>query len=195
MQKEQLSFPEILAICMGTILTTAVFLLPAEIAKDLGYNSIYVWIFVAIITAMIGFSFAELSSMFSKSGGPFNFVREAFGDFWGFIAGWSTWIYSTIAISMLAIVTSLYVSAVWPLSAFHEQLLALAILAAFTAVNWFGVKFGAKIEMIMIAFGVLVLAIYAALGLPSADLSRFALPAIELSAFGVAALLALEPFI
>jgi len=195
MQKEQLSFLEILAICMGTILTTAVFLLPAELAKDMGYSSIYVWIFVAIITAMIGFSFAELSSMFSKSGGPFNFVREAFGDFWGFIAGWSTWIYSTIAISMLAIVTSLYVSAIWPLSAFQEQVLALAILAAFTAVNWFGVKFGAKIEMIMIAFGVLVLAAYAFLGLPNADLSRFALPVIELSAFGIAALLALEPFI
>ena len=195
MQKEQLSFLEILAICMGTILTTAVFLLPAEIAKDLGYGSIYVWIVVAIITAMIGFSFAELSSMFAKSGGPFNFVREAFGDFWGFVAGWSTWLYSTIAISMLAIVTSLYISAVWPSSAFQEQLLALAILAAFTAVNWFGVKFGAKIEMIMIALGVLVLAAYAFLGLPSADLSRFALPAIELSAFGIAALLALEPFI
>ncbi len=195
MQKEQLTFPEILAVCMGTILTTAVFLLPAEIAQDVGYGSIYVWIVVAIITAIIGFSFVELSSMFAKSGGPFNFVRAAFGDFAGFVAGWSTWLYSTIAIAMLALVTGIYISAVFQLSAVQEQVLALLILTAFTAINWFGVKLSAKVEILMIAFGVLVLAVYATLGLPSADFSRFALPAIELSAFGLAALLALEPFI
>jgi glutamate:GABA antiporter len=60
-----------------------------------GASSISLWVLAAVLffvpSAMV---INELSSRFPSEGGLYVWSKEAFGDFHGFIAGWSYWIYT-----------------------------------------------------------------------------------------------------
>src|SRR3954463_6309954 len=60
-----------------------------------GTSSISLWVLAAIFFFIPGaFVINELSSRFPEEGGLYVWAREAFGDFHGFIAGWTYWIYT-----------------------------------------------------------------------------------------------------
>src|SRR5690349_13956993 len=60
-----------------------------------GTSSLSLWVLAAVFfffpTALV---ITELSSRFPSEGGLYVWTREAFGDFHGFVAGWSYWVYS-----------------------------------------------------------------------------------------------------
>src|SRR5256885_7200651 len=60
-----------------------------------GTSSISLWILAALLfflpTALI---IIELSTRFPAEGGLYVWSKEAFGDFHGFVAGWTYWIYT-----------------------------------------------------------------------------------------------------
>lgn len=60
-----------------------------------GPSSLSLWALAAVFffvpTALV---ITELSTRFPAEGGLYVWTREAFGDFHGFIAGWSYWVYS-----------------------------------------------------------------------------------------------------
>jgi len=60
-----------------------------------GTSSISLWVLAAVLfflpTALI---IIELSTRFPAEGGLYVWSKEAFGDFHGFVAGWSYWIYT-----------------------------------------------------------------------------------------------------
>ncbi|HKW56172.1 MAG TPA: APC family permease [Candidatus Acidoferrum sp.] len=60
-----------------------------------GTSSISLWVFAALLffvpTALV---INELSSRFPHEGGLYVWSKEAFGDFHGFIAGWTYWTYT-----------------------------------------------------------------------------------------------------
>lgn len=60
-----------------------------------GTSSISLWVLAALLfflpTALI---IVELSTRFPAEGGLYVWSKEAFGDFHGFVAGWSYWIYT-----------------------------------------------------------------------------------------------------
>jgi len=191
--EQKLGFYETLAICVGAIMTTAIFSLPAILYTDLGYASIHIWAAAALISVFMGLCFAELSGITAQSGGPFIYVRKAFGDFLAFVTGWSMWLYSVAAIAMLAIITSNYASFFFAMSHWQIVALSIAILGFFTLINLRGVKEGARAEVIMIVLAVAVYIAYIALGLPHADLSRL-VPALT-GFSGILLVLAMEPFV
>ncbi len=60
-----------------------------------GASSISLWVIAALFffvpTALV---ITELSTRFPHEGGLYVWSKEAFGDFHGFVAGWSYWVYS-----------------------------------------------------------------------------------------------------
>ncbi|GAC1661220.1 MAG: APC family permease [Candidatus Acidiferrum sp.] len=60
-----------------------------------GTSSISLWVLAAVLffvpTALV---VNELSSRFPEEGGLYVWTKEAFGDFHGFVAGWTYWIYT-----------------------------------------------------------------------------------------------------
>ena len=60
-----------------------------------GTSSISLWVLAAALffvpTALV---ISELSTRFPEEGGLYVWSKEAFGDFHGFVAGWSYWIYT-----------------------------------------------------------------------------------------------------
>jgi len=60
-----------------------------------GTASISLWVLSAIVFFVpTAFVITELSTRFPREGGLYVWSKEAFGDFHGFVAGWTYWIYS-----------------------------------------------------------------------------------------------------
>lgn len=60
-----------------------------------GTSSISLWVLAAVFFFVPGaLVINELSSRFPEEGGLYVWAKEAFGDFHGFVAGWTYWVYT-----------------------------------------------------------------------------------------------------
>src|SRR5580698_1373765 len=60
-----------------------------------GQSSISLWVIAAVLffvpTALV---IVELSTRFPEEGGLYTWSKDAFGEFHGFVAGWTYWVYT-----------------------------------------------------------------------------------------------------
>ncbi len=101
--KKVLSFKTILLITINSIMGTGIFFLPAVGASAAGPASIISWIILALVSIYIAMCFGELTSMFPKSGGVYEFCKQAYGRFASFLIGWMTIIAGNVTIAMLVV--------------------------------------------------------------------------------------------
>lgn len=101
--KKVLSFRTILLITISSIMGTGIFFLPATGAAHSGPASILAWIAISLVSIYISMCFAELTSMFPKAGGVYEFCKQAYGRFPSFLIGWITILAGNITIAMLIV--------------------------------------------------------------------------------------------
>jgi APA family basic amino acid/polyamine antiporter len=101
--KKVLGFPAILLITISAIMGTGIYFLPSVSAGLAGPASIISWVIMSVIAIYIGMCFAELSSMFPKAGGIYEYCKHAYGKFISFIVGWTALITGNITIAMLVV--------------------------------------------------------------------------------------------
>ncbi len=77
-------------LVIGSIIGAGVFFTPTDIAavtQDRG-SMTWVWFIGGLIALTGALTYAELGGMFSRAGGVYVFLREAFGDLPAFLYGW-----------------------------------------------------------------------------------------------------------
>ncbi|MEM5804478.1 MAG: amino acid permease [Candidatus Aenigmatarchaeota archaeon] len=192
---KKLGFWELFALAVGSIIGTGIFIMPSTIAGMLGPGSMLVWAAVALLTIPMGYCFAELGGMFEKSGGPVLYAKKAFGDFWGFLAGWTMWAQNTIAISSLALAISFFTMVIVPEIGGFVTPFSLILIAAFTLINYLGAKVGANVQILLTASTIAIIGTFIALGTPGVKLSNFEpLFPLGIGAFGLAMAMCFESF-
>jgi APA family basic amino acid/polyamine antiporter len=72
------------ALVVGNMIGSGVFLLPASMADAAGPVSIFGWVFTGAGAILLAYVFANLGRAYPRTGGPYAYVRKAFGDFAGF---------------------------------------------------------------------------------------------------------------
>ena len=89
----------------------------------------------------VSLAMAELSSALPEEGGYVAWVRRAFGPFWGFQAGWWSWINSFVDVAVYPALFADYLRHWWPgMSSIERWLLALAFVWILTGLNLAGVR-------------------------------------------------------
>ena len=147
--KKVLGFPAILLITINSIMGTGIFFLPAVGAGSAGPASILSWIFLSLISIYIAMCFGELSSMFPKSGGIYEFCKQAYGRFFSFIIGWMTIVAGNITIAMLVVGAIQYLLPVG--SSFLKIIISLVFIFAFNYIAFKGMQTSA-IMLVVFAF-------------------------------------------
>jgi len=87
----KLGLPTASALVIGSVIGTGVFGIPAALAM-FGPISLIAFVLVTIGALALAIVFGWLSKRIPGSGGPYLYARDAFGDFAGFINGWSYWV-------------------------------------------------------------------------------------------------------
>jgi len=138
------------AVIVGNTIGGGILRTPGEVARSVSSDSIYmlVW-FAGALYALLGANLlSELGAMLSRSGGQYVFAREAFGDYAGFVVGWSDWISTCGSAAAVSIVAGESIRELFPALALPASRGALIVLLFFTAIQLFGIRSGSLMQSI-----------------------------------------------
>lgn len=183
-----------IALVMGNMIGTGVFLLPAALAPY-GWNAVAGWIITISGALALAWVIARLTVRLPQAKGPPAMIAQAFGPWAGFAIGWTYWISIitsnvTIAVAVVANLTPLI-----PMLGRTPAVgvgAALAILWSVTLLNLRGAQVAGSLQLVtlilkLVPMVVVVVLIAAALGNGSAVIAPFpveglAAPAVTASA-------------
>jgi APA family basic amino acid/polyamine antiporter len=158
-----------IAIVVGTVIGSGIFLVPSRMVQRVGTPEMVflVWITGGLLSLFGALSYAELAAALPEAGGEYVYLREAYGPFWSFVYGWTQmWVAKSGSIATLATAFFYYLTNFrpdldgilytmpvpigpngGPLEIRYGQLLAMALILTLTAVNYFGVKLGGRVQV------------------------------------------------
>lgn len=159
---ERLGLGTAIAVVIGSIIGSGIFLVPQKIAltlNDAGFV-ILVWVFGGLLSLAGALTNAEIAGMIPAAGGQYVYFREIYGSFTAFLYGWTTFIvYQTGSIAAIAVAFAKYFSFFFPslnsiqldLGMFVVpepgiKLVAIGAILFVTMVNYLGVQFGGFVQ-------------------------------------------------
>jgi basic amino acid/polyamine antiporter, APA family len=159
--KKTLSFKVILLITINSIMGTGIWFLTSSGAKHAGPASLISWGVLSLISVYIAMCFAELTSMFPKAGGVYEFAKQTYGRFWSFVIGWTTSIAGSVTIAMLLLGALQYLI---PIKyAFTYIPVAIFLIIAFSYVAFRGMQTS---TVVLVTFAIITLTAVIAIIIP-----------------------------
>lgn len=180
--QKNLGVKEMLALGIGTIVSTAIFTLPGIVAADHAGPAVAIsFIIAAVVSGLAAFAYAEFASALPFAGSAYSWANVVFGEVFGWIAGWALLAEYFIAVA--------FVASGWSANfklflASHQLVLPPALAGSFaaghggiidisslfavlivTVLLWRGTNTTARVENILVIGKVLVILIFIGVGL------------------------------
>lgn len=166
-----------IAVVVGTIIGSGIFLIPSEMMRDTGSSSLVylAWIAGGLLSLFGAMTYAELSAMLPYAGGEYVYLRGAYGDTTAFLYMW-TWFTvakpgSIAAISIgLARTLEFFPAFHWlgnsitvaRIPFYGSQLFAIAVTWLITGLNYLGIKKAGEFQFVFTVLkAVLILVVVA----------------------------------
>jgi APA family basic amino acid/polyamine antiporter len=149
-------------LAIGSVIGSGIFLTTGSMMAVLPSTSLVIaaWVAGGMLAMAGGLTYAEMGSMFPRSGGLYVFLTEAYGPVWGFLFGWAcllvilTGSVATVAVGFAeyfsyfipslgtdrVLMTVVMPWGPWSVSA--GQLVAAASVIVITAINYTGIQQG-----------------------------------------------------
>ncbi len=162
-----------MAIVVGTMIGTGIFLKPAEMAAQGGSVAVVfaAWALGGVLSLFGALSFAELGASIPEAGAEYAYLRRGFGPVWGFLFGWMHSIVgrpasaASIAAGLLRFWGFLVPAVAAPIFTWHISLpfqhqpyefmftwaqpLAVVAIVAITGINYLGVRLGGQVQVVL----------------------------------------------
>src|SRR5437763_1300483 len=144
-------------IVVGSMIGSGIFIVSADISRQTGSagSLLVAWIITGLLTVAAALSYGELAAMMPKAGGQYVYLRESYSPLWGFLYGWTLFLViqtGTIAAVAVAfarflgvvvtavsptawIIAPVRISSKYAVSLSWQQLVAILLILALTAVN------------------------------------------------------------
>ncbi|MCW0199376.1 APC family permease [Sphingopyxis sp.] len=150
---QKLGLPMCIALGMGNMIGSGVFLLPRDLAP-LGWNAIVGWLVSIAGTLCLAVVFARLARRLPEGCAAFTYGAAAFGPGTGFIVAWSYWISCWTVVATLAVAAISNMSILLPWlgeKGAAPAWIAIGCIWFFTLVNLGGVRRAGGAQMLTLA--------------------------------------------
>ena len=100
-----MGLPQAVAMVVGTIIGASIFVQPSEVTSHVPSVAgvFLVWIVAGVLTLFGALVCAELASTFTRAGGVYVYLKEAYSPAIGFLWGWAMfWVMHTGIIAVVA---------------------------------------------------------------------------------------------
>jgi basic amino acid/polyamine antiporter, APA family len=182
------------AIVVGTIIGSGIFLVPHEVAQDVGSvrSLLLVWILGGVLALGGALSLAELGAATPDAGGVYVYLRQAYGKVFAFLYGWAALlVIESGSIATLAVAFAIYSGTFVPLTSLERKLLSVSVIAVLSLVNFAGVRKGAAVQTVFMVAKLSGLALIMGLAFfstatPVAPTAPLPTPHTTFASFGVA---------
>ncbi len=151
-----------ISVTIGGTIGVGILRTPGTVASQLGnlWLIAAVWLIGGVYAFLGTISVIELGTMLPKAGGWYVYARWAFGEYGGFVVGWSNWISYCTTLASLAIAFGEYSLTLVPALSLSAKTIAITTLILFSLLHWMGLRFGSgfqKITSFMLALSFLAL--------------------------------------
>ncbi len=171
------------AIVVSNMIGTGIFTTTGFLAGDLGsaWLVVAIWFAGAVLALAGALCYSELGINFPRSGGEYVYLTEAWGPGWGFLTGWVSFFAGFSApIAAGALAVAGYLAYFFPALKASEigsiragfltlhlgpaQLVACAVVLAFTTLNVFGLLRAARIQNVLTTLKIITIVCFIVLG-------------------------------
>jgi basic amino acid/polyamine antiporter, APA family len=158
---------DLIAVAINGIIGAGIFGLPSRVYALIGSYSLIAFIVCALVVTLIILCFAEVSSRFSKTGGPYLYAREAFGPAVGFEVGWLMWLARLTAFAANCNLLIDYLGYFWPAASgtYWREGIITAVVAGLALVNIRGVRNAALVSNVFTVGKLIPIIFFIAAGL------------------------------
>ncbi|MBA7478360.1 Putrescine transporter PotE [subsurface metagenome] len=177
--KKQLGLLDVFAIAAGAMISSGLFVLPAIAYTKAGPAVILSYLFASILVIPSVFSKAELATAMPKAGGTYFFVERSLGSLWGVFGGLAGWfslaLKSAFAIIGIAIFIEVVLGQLFSaqLSGWHLKAIAALCCIGFTTLNIVSVKHTSRLQVLLVAGMLAILACFVILGARAVEHVRY----------------------
>ncbi len=137
-----------IAVTIGGMIGLGILRTPGSVAAQLGsfWLILAIWILGGLYAILGTISVAELSTSLPTAGGWYVYARRAFGDYGGFVVGWSDWLSACASTAFVAITMGEYLPKLFPALSGSIKAIAFIALFGFGLLNWLGLRVGSRIQ-------------------------------------------------
>ena len=163
------------ALVLGNMIGSGIFLLPAALAAY-GPISIAGWLATSTGAILLALIFGRLARLVPKTGGPYAYTREGFGDFAGFLIAWGYWIALWCGNAAVAVAFAGYMGFLFPVIADNSLAglaTALSAIWLITFINIRGVSEAGIVQVVTTVLKVLPLLLVGLVGITYLDPGNF----------------------
>src|SRR5712692_5182780 len=136
--RRELGLLDATMINVGTMIASAIFIVPATVAALIPGSGamVLVWVLGGVVSLLGALSIAELSAAYPEAGGQLPYLRAAYGPLWGFLYGWANFlVINPAAIAAIAVGFASYLGFFVPLSARAIAAVPIASISGQTLLN------------------------------------------------------------
>jgi len=158
---------DLVAITINGIIGAGIFGLPSKVYSLIGTYSLIAFVVCALVVALIILCFAEVSSRFEETGGPYLYAREAYSPAVAFEVGWLIWLARVTAFAANCNLLINYLSFFW-LSAtnpFWRASVIVLVVTGLAIINLLGIRQAAIVSNIFTVGKLVPIIIFIAAGL------------------------------
>jgi basic amino acid/polyamine antiporter, APA family len=158
---------DLVAIAINGIIGAGIFGLPSKVYSLIGTYSLIAFVVCALVVALIILCFAEVSSRFEETGGPYLYAREAYQPAVAFEIGWLIWLARVTAFAANCNLLINYLSFFWTpaTTTIGRAAIIVFIVAALALINVLGIRQAALFSNAFTVGKLVALIIFIAAGL------------------------------
>ena len=158
---------DLVAVVVNGVIGAGIFGLPSKIYALVGSYSLLAFCACAACVLLIVYSFAEVASRFSATGGPYLYASETYGPRIGFIVGWLVWITRVTAFAANCNLLPAYLAMFFPAAATAAIRTAIiaGVVVLLTMLNAAGVRETTKTSNYLAVGKLVPLAVFIIVGL------------------------------
>jgi amino acid transporter len=158
---------DLVAITINGIIGAGIFGLPAKVYELIGTYSLIAFVACALVVALIVLCFAEVSSRFDETGGPYLYAREAFQPAVAFEIGWLFWLVRVTAFAANCNLLINYLSFFWTSASAPVWRASIIVLmvAVLAFINLLGIRQAAIVSNLFTVGKLVPIIIFIAAGL------------------------------
>jgi len=165
---------DLTAIGVNQVVGGSIFAMPAALAASVGAWSPLLVLAIGLASMLIAVTFAEVSSRFDATGGPYLFTRAAFGRFLSFEVGWMQWF--TRVASWAAVINVLVASLAfyWPAASTepYRSMLMAVVISSLAVINILGIRQSAWVVNTLTIGKLVPLVLFVAFALPLVSVAQ-----------------------
>lgn len=167
--ERSLSLTSVIAISIGGMLGSGIFVLPGLAAAKTGSSVWLAYLIAAICILPAALSKSELATAMPSSGGTYVYIERAFGPILGTIAGIGLWLSLLFKSSFALIGFGAYFSILVSIDSELTRYVAVFFLLIILFLNIFGVKKVGKVQIVIVALSLISLSLILIFGLPQVN--------------------------